>query len=127
MKMRMKILIVVLLSLAASNVTVHSQSWQSSQFHPPKTTVWVIIGYSLDLNCDKSGCLGVNAYWTGLDKPFRDHWPNGWSPNWKDAKRYGKDDPDPYYDVPNGMHCCYSEYPTPINSKTGREDYKGIP
>ena len=120
----------------------------TAQKPQPKATVLVIIGSGLDLKCGKHGCTGPNAYWTGTHKVYvsrpsnrRADWPAGWSPNWKDAVQYtsvaGKahadrgdwmmypGDRDPDYDIPNGAHCCYAEYPTPINSQTGNVDYTG--
>ena len=83
--------------------------------------VWVIIGGGLDLKCNKTGCDSPDAYWTGKNKVFVKGWPLGWSNNWKDAKQYRDGGPDdPNYDIPNGKHCCYAEYPTPINSLTGK-------
>jgi len=86
----------------------------------PKTTVVVIVGQGLDLHCDKHGCTGPDAYWTGKNKSFVSGWPNGWSNKFGDAKQYGQNEPDPYFDIPNGMHCCYAEYPTLFNIKTGK-------
>lgn len=92
----------------------------------PKTTVFVIIGVGLDLKCASDGCVSPNAYWTGTGKSYVSHWPKGWSPNWKNAKQYPMGgDLEPNFDVPNGAHCCQSESPTPINSKTGRVDWTG--
>jgi len=82
--------------------------------------VWVIIGSAAGgFHCDNTGCTGSDGYWTGTEKEFDRSMPAGWSPNWKDAKQYGPND-DPDHDIPNGMHCCYAEYPTPIDPKTGK-------
>lgn len=87
----------------------------------PQPKVWVIIGDSAGgTHCDKSGCVGLDGYWTGIEKVYAKGFPSGWSPNWKDAKQYGIKD-DPNYDIPNGRHCCYSEYPTLIDPQTGKE------
>jgi hypothetical protein len=91
--------------------------------HP--APVPVLIGYGEDLKCNKSGCVGRNAYWTGNpDKSYVANWPKGWSPDWKDAKHYNRvEDYTLNSSVPNGQHCCYAEYVTPINPKTGEEDW----
>src|ERR1700675_3372405 len=84
-------------------------------------TVVVIIGYAAGgLHCDGNGCFGPDGYWTGTEKVYARGYPPGWSPDWKDAKQYRPGDSDPNFDVPNGMHCCYAECPTPIDAETGK-------
>ena len=107
MKALFRIVIAALLSLAVSNAM--------------EEKVWIIIGSGVNLKCSKAGCISQDAYWTGTEKVYANGFPSGWSDNWQDAKQYTAKDPDPNFDVPNGRHCCYSETPTPIDPKTGKE------
>lgn len=82
--------------------------------------VWIIIGYGWNLHCTQTGCTSADIYWTGTEKHYSQYLPQDWSNNWKDAKQYTPSDLDPNFDIPNGRHCCYSEYPTPIDPQTGK-------